>query len=423
LLGYGSVLRAFEKNRRRTDHLQAFVEAKRNYQTDIQRNRMKSKTIGLLAVITIVGIMFAVFANREPATSLPKSGQLLFPDLMSVVNDVNEVVIETTEQTMTLVRGEQTWGVKEKAGYRADMEKVKKMLVGLADLRIHEPKTKNPELYERLGLQDKDQEGSTSKTVTVKTTDNPAAAKLVVGNQRPAKGNPRMSDIYVRKPGDPQTWLVIGNVPIETMPGEWLDKEVIALPTKRVRQVTVTHPKGETLHLSKAKPDDLDFHLDSLPTGFKVSSQFNVNNVVGTLVQLSLEDVKPQAEVDFSVEPGVSAILETFDGLRLHVHTSKQDEQVWGKFSAEFDANLIQPSESGAKPEDGQKSDGTETEKGDKDTGADVPKKESLLKKPEEVQQEVETLNQRVKDWAYALPSFRVENFSKLKKDLIEKEK
>ena len=52
------------------------------------------------------------------------------------------------------------------------------------------------------------------------------------------------------------------------------------------------------------------------------------------------------------------------------------------------------------------------------------PKKESLSsKKPEEVQKEVETLNQRMKDWAYALPSFRVENFSKLKKDLIEKEK
>jgi hypothetical protein len=145
--------------------------------------------------------------------------------------------------------------------------------------------------------------------------------------------------------------------------------------------------------------------------------------VVGTLVQLSLEDVKPQAEVDFSAEPGVSAILESFDGLRLHVYTAKQDNQVWGKFSAEFDANLIQPSESETKPEDSQKSDGAETEKGDKVTGADIPKKESLLKKPEEVQKEVERLNQRVKDWAYALPSFRVENFSKLKKDLIEKEK
>jgi hypothetical protein len=383
---------------------------------------MKSKTIGLLAGITIVGILLAVFANREPSSSLPQSGQLLFPDLMRVVNDVNEVVIETKEETITLVRGEQTWGVKEKASYRADVEKVKQVIVGLADLRIHEPKTQNPELYERLGLHDKDQEGSTSKTVTVRTADNSEAAKLVVGNQRPAKGNPRMSDIYVRKLGDPQTWLAIGNVPIETMPGEWLDKEVIALPTKRVRQVTVTHPKGDTLHLSKAKPDDLDFHLDSIPSGFKISSQFNVNNVVGTLVQLSLEDVKPQAEVDFSANPMVSAVLETFDGLRLHVQTTKLDEQVWGKFSAEFDPNLIQPSEPETKLEDTEKSDGAETEKGEKDTGADIPKKESLLKKPEEVQKEVEALNQRVKDWAYALPSFRVENFSKLKKDLISKE-
>jgi len=383
---------------------------------------MKSKRIGLLAGITIVGILLAVFANREPSTSLPQSGQLVFPDLMNVVNDVNEVVIETKDQTMTLVRGEQTWGVKEKFGYRADVEKVKNMIVGLADLRIHEPKTKNPELYERLGLQDKDQEGSISKTVTVKTAENPEAGKLVVGNQRPGKGNPRMSDIYVRKPGDPQTWLVIGNVPIDTMPGEWLDKEVIALTTKRVRQVTVTHPNGDRLHLSKAKPDDLDFQLEAMPAGYKVSSQFNVNNVVGTLVQVSLEDVKPQAEIDFSANPGVSAVLETFDGLRLHVQTTKLDKQVWGEFSAEFDANLIQPSESGIKPQDSQKADGVETKKGDKDTDVKAPEKDSPLNKPEEVKKEVETLNQRVKDWAYALPTFRVENFSKLTKDLISKE-
>jgi len=258
--------------------------------------------------------------------------------------------------------------------------------------------------------------------VTVKTTDNPEAAKLVVGNQRPAKGNPRMSDIYVRKPGDPQTWLAIGNVKIETVPGEWLDKEVIALPTKRVHQVTVTHPSGDTLHLSKAKPEDLDFHLDAIPAGYKVSSQFNVNNVVGTLVQLSLEDVKPQAEVDISGKPGVSAVLETFDGLRLHVQTTKQEPNVWGAFSAEFDANLIQPSELKPEPEDSQKTDGAETEKGEKETDVQTPEKDTFLKKPEEVQQEVEALNQRVKGWVYALPSFRVENFSKLTKDLISKE-
>ncbi len=383
---------------------------------------MKSKTIGLLAGLTIVCIALATFINQEPATSIPQSGKLLFPDMMSQVNDVNEVVIETHGHTITLERGEQAWGVKEKAGYRADVEKVKKAIVGLVELRIHEPKTKTPELYERLGLQGKDQEGSPSKMVTMKTADNPEAMKLVVGNQKPAKANPRLSDIYVRKSDDPQTWLVTGNLPLETVAGEWLDKEVIALPTKRVRQVTVTHPKGETLHLAKAKPEDLDFDLGAIPSGFKVTSSFNVNNVVGTLVQLELEDVKHQKAIDFKASPGVSAILETFDGLRLHVHTTKVDEQVWGKFSAEFDANLIQISEPDPKAEASKNPDGEEVAKGDAGGDGKATEKESLLKGPEEVQKEVEALNLRVKDWAYALPSFRVENFSKLKKDLISKE-
>ena len=69
-------------------------------------------------------------------------------------------------------------------------------------------KRRTPELYERLGLQGKDQEGSPSKMVTMKTADNSEDIKLIVGNQKPAKGNPRLSDIYVRKPDDPQTWLV-----------------------------------------------------------------------------------------------------------------------------------------------------------------------------------------------------------------------
>ena len=58
---------------------------------------MKSKTIGLLAGITLVGIVLAIVVNREPTTTIPQSGQLLFPEFMSVVNDVNEVAIETNK--------------------------------------------------------------------------------------------------------------------------------------------------------------------------------------------------------------------------------------------------------------------------------------------------------------------------------------
>ena len=394
---------------------------------------MKAKTLGILAAITIVGIVVAVFVNQQPASQFPNSGELLFPQLLSAVNDVNEVVVETKEQTVTLVRGENTWGVKEKAGYRADVEKVKQTIIGLAELRILEPKTKNPELYDRLGLQDKGQEGSLSTTLTVKTPNNAEAVLVIVGNQRPAKGNPRMSEIYVRKPGDPQAWLVIGNLPLEKVAGEWLDKEITALTTKRVHRVMVTHPGGETLLVSKENPEDLDFQLDSVPAGFKVASQFNVNNVVGTLVQLSLEDVKQETEVNFQDRSGLTAVLETFDGLRLHVQTAKVENKIFGKISAEFDQALIRPvdvppfSETGetvSAQDSAQNEKATESLEGKQAAEKQEelpPRKDSILKKPEEVQKEIEALNQRMQGWAYELPTFRVENVSKTKKDLLAK--
>ena len=393
---------------------------------------MKAKTLGILASITIAGIVLAIFVNQKPASQFPQSGELLFPELLSVVNDVNEIVVETKDQTVTLVRGENVWRVKEKSGYRADVEKVKQTLIGLAELRILEPKTKNPELYDRLGLRDKEQEGSLSTTVTLKAPNNPEAALVILGNQRPAKGNPRMSEIYARKPGDPQTWLTIGNLPLEKVAGEWLDKEITALTTKRVHRVTVRHPDGETLLVSKDKPEDLDFQLDSIPAGSKVASQFNVNNVVGTLVQLSLEDVKEAQEVNFQDRSGVTAVLETFDGLRLHVQTAKQEDKFFGKFSAEYDQKLVQPVDATTSTENGETipaQDSAQDEKAPESSEAKKTaeiqeelssKEDSILKKPEEVQREVEAFNQRVGGWAYELPTFRVENFSKAKKDLLE---
>lgn len=384
---------------------------------------MKAKTLGILASITIAGIVLAIFVNQKPASQFPQSGELLFPELLSVVNDVNEIVVETKDQTVTLMRGENIWRVKEKSGYRADVEKVKQTLIGLAELRILEPKTKNPELYDRLGLQDKEQEGSLSTTVTLKTPNNPEAVLVILGNQRPAKGNPRMSEIYARKPGDPQTWLTIGNLPLEKVAGEWLDKEITALTTKRVHRVTVKHPRGDTLLVSKDKPEDLDFQLDSIPSGSKVASQFNVNNVVGTLVQLSLENVKETQEVNFQDRSGVTAVLETFDGLRLHVHTAKQEDKIFGNFSAEYDQNLAQPVDATPSSEKGEDEKAPESQEAEKTAEIQEElssKEDSILKKPEEVQREVEAFNQRVGGWAYELPAFRVENFSKAKKDLLE---
>ena len=259
---------------------------------------MNTKTLSILAGLTILVIVAAVFFGREKHDALPQSGEVLFPELMGKINDIAEITVESKDDTITIVRNEHNWGVKEKEGYPADLEKVKRTLLGMSELRIREPKTKNPELYEKLGLQDKDTDGSTSTLVTLNTKESIQPTTLVVGNQRPAKGTPSLSEIYVRKPDDPQTWLVVGKLQLENILTEWLDKEVIDIQGKRIQRVKVKHPGGEVLTIQKTKPDDLDFQIAGMPKGYKITSQFNVNNVATTLAKLTLDDVKKDGKVD-----------------------------------------------------------------------------------------------------------------------------
>jgi hypothetical protein len=392
---------------------------------------MKAKSIAILASITFVGLVLAFVVNRDPLPGVPQGGELVFPQLMSVVNEITDMKIATHEQTITLRRSEDGWGVEEKGGYQADVEKVKGVLVGLAELRLQDPKTKNPDLYDRLGLLSKDQDGSTSVTISLMTDGNTPVAEVIVGTQKPSKSNPRLSEIYIRKPDDPQSWLAIGNLRVDRLPEEWLDKEITALPSKRVQTVRVIHPGGEVLHLSKEKPEDMDFQLESIPVGYKVASTFTLNNVVGTLAQMSFEDVRKESDVIFDPKGGVTAVVETFDGFRLQVQTAQEGETVFGKFSAEFDPVLAQKTgtstQTGSSKDDAEKpAEKTEEEAGEKPESApseakpdSIVQAESLLKTPEEVQQEVEAFNRRVQGWVYELPKYRVENFAKRKKDLI----
>ena len=138
---------------------------------------------------------------------------------------------------------------------------------------------------------------------------------------------------------------------------------------------------------------------------------------------------------------GVQAVVETFDGLQVTVHTAKEGEKIYGTVSAAFDPSLIYKVEEETaqsapkknkkeeinsspdkKEEDSSKAEATE-KKGevDQEKRASEPPKPKI-KSADEVQKEVVAINERVSGWTFELPKFRVDNFSKHKKDLITKE-
>ncbi len=383
---------------------------------------MNTKTLTILGIITVALFGAAVLVSQQKETAPSQTGQPVFPGLMSKINEVSELVVKAQSGTMTIVRDGESWSVKEKHHYPANMGKIRDVLIGLGELKILEAKTKKPELYEKLGLENVEAEGSISTGVTIKDSTGTTLAEVIIGKQRPSKGNSSQEEVYVRKIGDPQTWQAIGKFSVEKIPGEWLDKDLLEVETQRVQRVRITHPGTAILILEKEAPGDSDFKVANFPEGEEPQSQFAVNNIVSTVTSLSLDDVKPSSEISFESRAVVTARFETFDGLEGTVKLFRKDEKDYVKVSAAFNADLIwkpEPQETleAEKPDEGEDS-------GDKDDKEkeEVAKPEKPKIKPEaEVKTEIETLNEKVSEWIYIIPKFRADTILKKPEDLIKK--
>ncbi|MDT7042949.1 DUF4340 domain-containing protein [Candidatus Nitronereus thalassa] len=382
---------------------------------------MTTKSLTILGGLAIVLIGVALLLSQPDTSGQSKAGQYLFPGLMEKINEVSELSVKTQAETITIARTGESWIVKEKHDYPANMEKLREAVVGLGELKILEAKTKKPELYDKLGLEDVEAEGSFSTGLTLKDAAGAIMAEAIVGKQEPSKGSLGQDEVYVRKPGDPQTWLAIGKFSVEKVPSEWLDKDFLEVEPKRVRQVTIKHQDNTKLVLKKERPDDQDFTVVNLPKGKEVQSQFAVNNIVATVTSLGLEDVKPASEVSFDEKAVVTALFQTFDGLEGNVKLFRKDEKDYVKVSAVFNADLIWK----PKPEEESQSEKPENEENAK--ASEIEKREAEKPKPPkikpegDVKTEIETINKKVADWVYVIPKFRADTILKKPEDLIKK--
>ncbi len=365
-----------------------------------------SRTLAILGLITLAAVLAAIFSRQE-STAIPREGEPLFPELMSNINDTVEVARIGKDETFTLTRRDDGWGVKEKAGYPAAAEKVHQLIVGSAQLRRVEPKTRKPELYDKLGVEDVDQEGAKSVKISLKNTSGDALAEFILGERRWGAGDPDLSQYYVRLPNDPQVWLVEGNIPDDKSLVSWLDNEILEIDSARIREVRVTHPDGHTVVVRRSDPNSNDYELVGLPKGAELESQWAVNSIGNTFTDLTLDDVRPASDVKFKKPADLTVELDSFDGLRIRMETMKRDDKNFARFSARFEPSLVR--------DDGK----TETaESGDKDTD-----EKAKLKDSDAVKKQAEALNARWKDWLYVIPRYRIDGLAKKKSDLIKSEK
>jgi hypothetical protein len=258
----------------------------------------RTTTLSLVAAAIITTVAAAaVIMSRAPSTSVAH-GTKLFPDLEKNETSVAVIDIANHAGSFELTAKDGKWVLPAKGGFPVKPEQVRTLLSGMASLETVEAKTRQPELFRRLDLDDVTADGAKSVEVTLKDGKGAVLAQLLIGKVQPSQGSPQpgaepVQMLYVRKPSDNQTWLASGNITVPGTAVEFLDRHIPDLKQADVAQAIFHSPDGKSFQLAREKPEDTGFKLSPLPTGMAVKSEYEVNSLAGLLDGLDFDDVAP----------------------------------------------------------------------------------------------------------------------------------
>jgi hypothetical protein len=294
---------------------------------------MQARSLILIASATVVlvAVAIVVLASGDRGVSRAAPGQPAFPALAAKLGDVASVTVSRNGTTMTLIRDGDSWLVAEKGNYPANAGKISQIVRAMADLTLVEPKTESPDLYPRLEVEDPG--SGKSALVAVKDKSGGDLAQAIVGKRRYDRLGAGNDGVYLRKPGEAQTWLARGTLDPSGDPASWLDRQIIDISEKKIAKVALTQPDGTRLVISRAAPE-ANFAVEDAPPDTKFKSESTTSGPAGALETLDLDDVKPASELPVPDKDVVTASFTTFDGLTVDLRLIERDKTNWVAMSA-----------------------------------------------------------------------------------------
>jgi dipeptidyl aminopeptidase/acylaminoacyl peptidase len=385
-----------------------------------------------------IGTAFAVFlalwatSSRSPVDGATRAGEPLVGGLSAALNDVVKVrIVEAGNKTaVTLDRVSDGWTVAERGGYAADIPKVRETLIKLAEAKLNEGKTANPERHALVGVEDVAKAEAKGMRVELEGKIN---AKVVVGNF-----STQGSGTFVRRNDEAQAWLANGNLVLDRDASNWLAKDLLDIGSARIMSVTLGR-EGESFVVAKTSPEQENFALERIPPGREVLSEFEANGIASVLAGLRFDDVVKAETV--VAEPGssISARFATFDGLVVHVTGFTAGGRNFVSLNAEVDAgradiaakaaqlNAVADYNADQKAEaaDSAASGDAAATRSEPPEPASPPQAVAdpdtfVAAERKLVDEEAAKLNRRVSGWAYVLPAFKYANINKRLEDLLK---
>ena len=228
-------------------------------------------------------------------------------------------------------------GYPRKGGYQTRDGIIRETLIGLSQLTFQEAKTKDPDRHSKLKLRAINEKESEATRLVIEDNQGRILLDSLFGKrlQNLSGGTP---SVYMRRTGEPQSWLTKGELEIRNGILDWLSVILTSIQRERIKRVLFTAPNGDELKLTYDTTFER-FEIENLPKNRKIKSRFQLLNVGIILENLLLEDVRPAQLI---IDPKLGgALWETNDGLiiNLSLASDKTTNKLWASISATIKGN------------------------------------------------------------------------------------
>jgi len=280
----------------------------------------------LLILAAAAVIAAAFYLSGQRSLTRDRIGAALAPGLSTELAQVTAVNIrhgaEAPVVSLRRTGPANLWTIAERDGYAANVTKLRKLLLSIADARIVEEKTGNPASYATVGVDDPALANAVGTGLEIMTP---------TGSLRLIVGKPQGNGTVVRLGGEATSYLVEPAILVSADAPAWIDPTLIDIPVASIASLAIRPAAGPTYVLRRSAPGNDEFSLDGIPAGRLAVSAKALAPSPLAFSAITAEDVAPAASIDF--DAAATAVVTRTDGEVITVSGAASGEQRWLRFS------------------------------------------------------------------------------------------
>ena len=286
--------------------------------------RVAAIFVALLVLFGGGALYYVKQGRTEKPAGIGALGKPLLKGLKAA--DIASLSIREPQSNLTLERKDAGWTIAERAGFPADLEKVREFVVKAIELKVGQAEPLGAADRKRLKLDD------SSTRIEFRGADGKPLAAMLVGRKY-FKSEPENPDKaigdgrFVLLPAEEKTVYIVSD-PLSqasTKSADWISRTGFA--AEKVQSLEYAPPSGDGWKIERAS-EDAEWTFAGAKTADKVdpakgnSAAYSLANV--DLADVAAKDAKPE-ETGLANPAAVTA--QTFDGLTytLKIGTLKGD--------------------------------------------------------------------------------------------------